>query len=329
MNSSRTPPLLSALLAAVLAIFAAIPISARAADPPLASPPAAQKRAALGYATPERAAKALYAAARAADPKALRAVLGPGSGRVIDSGDAAEDAKGRARFVAAFERTAYIEKQGNSRATLILGENSWPFPFPIVRSGRQWHFDARAGRDEVLARRIGRNELSTIEVALAYVDAQREYASRVAAPNTLPGYAQRFVSTPGRRDGLYWPATPGEAPSPMGPLFAAASDESPPGTLSAPYHGYYFRMLRAQGPNAPGGATDYVVDGRMVGGFALVAYPARYRASGVKTFVVSHDGIVYSKDLGRETTATARAIDRYDPDETWRREMPERQHAAR
>jgi hypothetical protein len=323
MNVSRAYPLVAAALGLVLTLFATVVTPALAVDPR-----PAEKLTPRLFATPDLAVKALYDAAKANDAGTLHAVLGPGSGRIIDSGDPAEDMQGRARFVAAYERAAHVELQGKAKATLALGETGWPFPFPLVRTGRQWHFDAKAGRDEVLARRIGRNELSTIQVALAYVDAQREYALRSVDQDSGHDYAQRFVSTPNRHDGLYWEAAPGEARSPMGPLFAAAAKEDTPGTLTAPYHGYYFQILRAQGPHATGGATDYVAKGKMIGGFALAAYPARYRASGVKTFIVNHDGNVYSKDLGRDTAAVAQTIERYDPDASWQRETAKAQQAG-
>lgn len=315
MNCAQAYPLLAAALALLLA---ALPAPVMPAPEVNARP--VEKVTPRSFATPDDAGKALYEAAKANNVEALHNVLGPGSGRVIESGDAAEDAQGRARFVAAYERSAHIEMQGNARATLVLGEPDWPFPFPLVNNGKQWGFDAKAGRDEVLARRIGRNELSTMQAVLAYVDAQREYALR--SPDTDKGrhYAQRFASTPNAHDGLYWEAAPGEPPSPLGPLFAAAAKEDTPGTLGAPYDGYYFRMLRAQGPHAPGGETNYVVNGKMIGGFALIAYPARYRASGVKTFIVNHDGIVYSKNLGRHTGVIAQTIERYDPDASWQKE---------
>jgi hypothetical protein len=245
MNNSRAYPLVATALALVLAIAASIAAPAMAADPR----PAPKFTPRL-FATPDLAVKALYDAARANDIATLHAVLGPGSGRVINSGDPAEDTQGRALFVAAFERAAHVELQGKSKGTLVLGEPDWPFPFPLVKSGRLWHFDVKAGRDEVLARRVGRNELSTIQAALAYVDAQREYVLRSVDQVAGHDYAQRFVSTPDQHDGLYWQAAPGQAPSPLGLQFAAAANEDTPGTLSAPYHGYYFKMLRAQGPHA-------------------------------------------------------------------------------
>jgi Protein of unknown function (DUF2950) len=308
------------IFAALLAFSVALlNVPALAADAPAHATKPAQKL----FASPQNAGKALYEAAKSSDANALYAVLGPGSGKVINSGDAAEDARGRARLATAYETAARIEMQGDAKALLLLGDHDWPFPFPIVKTGERWRFDVKAGRDEVLARRIGRNELGAMQGVLAYVDAQREYAQRLADGKQLPAYAQRFLSTTGQHEGLYWPTGEGEPQSPMGPLFAAAAGEEAPGMLAAPYHGYYYRILRAQGPHARGGAVDYVVKGRMIGGFALVAYPVRYRASGVKTFLVDHEGVVYSKDLGAQTVSIARAMQRFDPDASWQRETVE------
>jgi hypothetical protein len=314
--SAQTRKIFVALLAFSVAL-ASVPTPAADAPAP------AKKSAQTFFVSPQDAGKALYEAAKSGDADALYAVLGPGSGKVINSGDAAEDARGRARLAAAYEAAARTEMQNDSKALLVLGEHDWPFPFPIVKSGERWRFDVKAGRDEVLARRIGRNELSAIQAVLAYVDAQREYAHAASGGKQSPAYAQRFISTPGQRDGLYWPTVEGDPPSPMGPLFGAAAGEETPGTLVAPYHGYYYRILRAQGPHAHGGALDYLVNGRMIGGFALIAYPARYRASGVKTFLVNHEGVVHSKDLGARTISIARATQSFDPDASWHHEAAE------
>jgi hypothetical protein len=196
-------------------------------------------------------------------------------------------------------------------------------PIPLVQDAAGWWFDASRGREEILNRRIGRNELSAVQVCLAYVDAQREYYVRDPDGDALLQYAQRFRSTPGKRDGLYWDAQPDEPPSPLGALVARAEAEGyptkRPSGARIPYWGYYYRIVKAQGPHAPGGAYDYVVRGNMIGGFALVAYPAEYGASGVMTFIVSHDGVVYQKDLGPGTAAAARALTRFDPDPSWSR----------
>jgi len=208
--------------------------------------------------------------------------------------------------------------EGTDKAVLIIGHEDWPFPIPLVRKDGTWRFDTSAGREEVLYRRIGRNELSAIQACLAYVDAQQEYAERGIAGNGV--YAQRIVSGPGKKDGLYWPAQPSEDDSPLGEFAASAAAEGyRVGQQRAPYHGYYYKVLTRQGPNAAGGALDYIVRGRMIGGFALVAYPAEYRNSGVMTFLVNHRGDVYEKDLGSNTTRIAAGITAFNPDNTWRR----------
>ena len=299
-------------LASLTVVAFAVVCDALAA--PAANAGRANSQPQLAYATPQAAVEDLIAALRASDDARLRHVLGPGSAKLIRSGDTVADAHGRARFVAAYERHATIEHQGDDRATLLIGDKDWPFPVPLVKSSRGWSFDSAAGARELLDRRIGRNELSAIQVCLAYVDAQREYAATAGNDGGLHEYARKFVSSSGRKDGLYWPTPDGTKPSPLGPLVAKAHAE---GYDQQPYHGYYYRILTAQGPRAQGGAYDYVVKGRMMGGFALVAYPARWGNSGVMTFVVNQDGVVYEKNLGPETTALAANMRRFDPDESW------------
>lgn len=272
---------------------------------------------------PQQAAAALIAAARANDTSALRSVLGAGAGRVLFSGDAAQDERGRAAFIAAADERTRVEAQGAASAVLLLGTQEWPLPFPLVREGNnRWRFDTRAGLQEFLHRQIGVNELSALQVARAYVDAQREYVLRDHSRNGLLEYARRLVSSAGRHNGLYWPAAVGEPPSPLGAAMAAAEGRrvgaAPQGLL--PYHGYYFRILEAQGPAAPGGAMSYRVGERLIGGFALLAYPARWRVSGVMSFIVNYDGVVFSRDLGRKTASLAATIESYDPGNGWRPE---------
>lgn len=273
------------------------------------------------YATPEQAIDAFIAANRIDDFGALSRILGPGSEKLVRSGDAVADRGHRARFVAAYDSGHRIEFAGDSKAVLIVGPRDWPMPIPLVRGDTGWRFDAPAAEQEVLNRRIGHNELSVIEVCRAYVEAQREYAARIALPGHPREYAQRFASHPGRRDGLYWAATQGEPPSPLGPMVAQAETSGyqtgPLGGIPEPYHGYYFRILTRQGPHAPGGAKSFLVEGRLTEGFALIAYPALYGDSGVMTFIVSQDGIVYEKNLGAKTHAIARQIEAYDPDASW------------
>jgi hypothetical protein len=222
-----------------------------------------------------------------------------------------------------YEEKSELTREGDEKAVLEVGKDGWPFPIPIVKVAGAWRFDTKEGKQEILNRRIGKNELSAIQACLAYFDAQRDYASKGGDGKGLPEYAQKFFSEPGKKDGLYWEAKEGEAQSPLGPLFAAAQERGytrkTPGQQPSPYLGYYYRILTAQGKNAPGGAYSYLVNGKLVGGFALVAYPAQYGASGIMTFMVSHDGVVYQKDLGKKTEAVAKAMKTFDPDETWRK----------
>ena len=274
------------------------------------------------FATPEEAASALVAAARINDRQAVVAILGPGSNESITSGDANADRAARERFVSQYDEKHAISPEGDARATLAIGPDDWPFAFPLVRSGERWRFDTEAGKHEMLARRIGQNELSVINVMLAIVDAEREYASADRNKDGVREYASKFKSSPGKQDGLYWPTAEGEPPSPLGPLVVQAASEgyaaAKDGNDDArTYHGYHFRLLTSQGPHAKGGAFDYVVKGHMIGGFAAIAYPARYDNSGVMTFIVNHDGVVYQRDLGPETAAKARAITRFDPGPGW------------
>jgi Protein of unknown function (DUF2950) len=264
------------------------------------------------------AVSALIGAFRAQDQKKLVEILGPKGRAVISSGDKVADRAAYERFVAAYDRAHRLEG-GGGKVVLYIGDDNYPVPIPLVPDGPRWFWDTDAGDDEILFRRIGRNELATIQVCLAYVDAQREYYSRSRGTGLLE-YAQRLDSTKGKRDGLYWETAPGEKPSPLGPLVVearAAGYTKPEAGKRRPYHGYLYHMLFAQGPAAPGGAYDYVVKGHMIGGFALVAFPASYAVSGITTFIVNHDGVVYQKDLGPNTAKIANAMKAYNPDETW------------
>lgn len=274
------------------------------------------------FASPNEAVAALIAAAKGHDTKAMLAVLGPGSKALVYSGDAIADRTGRERFVKAYEESNKLDMQGDSKAILSVGKDAWPLPIPIVKAGSAWRFDAKQGAEEILNRRIGRNELSAIQAIGAYVDAQREYYLLNPAKDKLLQYAQKVVSAKGQRDGLYYPTREGEAPSPLGQLFAsatAAGYKTSADGKPAPYYGYNYRILKAQGPDAPGGAYDYVARGKMIGGFAMVAYPANYGNSGVMTFIVNQDGAVYEKDLGPDTAAAAQKITKFNPDKTWKR----------
>ncbi len=262
---------------------------------------------------------------RAENLSDLMAILGPGAERLLDSGDPVADRHGRERFVASYDEAHHLEETQNG-AVLVVGKEDWPAPIPLRKVGDLWSFDTKAGEQQLIDRRIGRNELDTIQTMLAYVDAQQDYADWTRQQTGTAAYAQRILSRPGTHDGLYWPAKAGEPESPMGPLVAEARQEgyrrskSTPGRL--PYHGYFFRILTGQGKNAPGGAVDYIVNGKMIGGFGSVAWPARYGDSGVMTFIVNHDATVYQKNLGPDTAALAEAMTRYDPDPSWEKVEP-------
>jgi hypothetical protein len=275
------------------------------------------------FASPAEAAQAFADALSANDTQSAQAILGPEGEKLLHSGDAVADRKAAQRFLGAYAKQHRLEQRSEEMAILHVGEQDWPFPIPIVRKNGAWLFDTAAGADEILNRRIGRNELNAIQVCLAVVDAQREYASTDHDGSGVRAFARRLVSTPGKKDGLYWPSGSAEQPSPLGPLVARAAEEGYPTSAPAgkrvPYHGYYYRMLTGQGGDANGGAYDYLVDNRMVGGFALVAYPARYKVSGIMTFIVNHDGTVYEKDLGQDTSELARSMTTFNPDEIWRR----------
>jgi hypothetical protein len=274
------------------------------------------------YSSPQEAVGDLITALRAGDPNGLLAVVGPNARSWLFSGDRVADAQEWRRFLAAYDGKHVIESTPDGRRALLsVGEDAFPFAAPIVRRGDRWAFDATAGREETLNRRVGRNELDTIQTLLAVVDAQREYASSDADRNGLNDYAPHFISQPGKRDGLYWSVPAGQPASPLGPLVAAAMKDGYAvkgrDLKPAPYNGYFFRMLTGQGRHATGGKFDYRVKGTMFGGFAVLAYPAKYGISGVMTFIVNHDGVVYEKDLG--TPEAAGRVTRFDPDGSWKR----------
>lgn len=275
------------------------------------------------FKSPEDAVTALVAAVRADNVRDMIVVLGAQGRDIVVSGDPVADQTTRAAFLIAYDLKHQLVKQGDSRADLVVGNNDWQLPIPLVQKGGAWQFDAASGRREVLFRRIGRNELSAIQAALAYVDAQNEYASMNPQGLKVDTYAQRIVSSPGKKDGLYWPAAANEPQSPLGGAFAAATIKGyRPGAEAAPYHGYYYKVLTAQGPNAPGGAMNYLIKDNLIGGFGLVAYPAEYGNSGVMTFIVNHAGVVLQKDLGPNTARIASRMTAFDPDPSWRRVDP-------
>ena len=278
---------------------------------------ASASQAQEAYPSPENAAASLAAAVKTGTRSAILKVLGNAGVDIIESGDDVADAEMRQRFVSAYDARNSIKVDGNKKATLILGADDFQFTIPLVNSRRGWEFDTAAGRLEVLYRRIGRNELDAIQTCLAFVDAQNEYAGKDRGEGAGV-YAQNIVSRPGKKDGLFW--RDDRDPSPLGELAAQASaDGYKAGEQPAPYHGYYFRIMRGQGSDAPGGAFNYVVKGKMIGGFALIAYPAEYGNSGVMTFMVNHAGIVYQKDLGDRTDRMVRRIILFDPDQTWKK----------
>ncbi|HEY3275014.1 MAG TPA: DUF2950 domain-containing protein [Syntrophorhabdaceae bacterium] len=273
------------------------------------------------FASPEEAVKALIGAVKADNLKGLNAIFGPAGKEVLGSGDAVQDKAAMERFLNAYEVKNALVRDGDAKTVLQVGVEEWPFPIPIVKKGKRWFFDTKKGKEELINRRVGRNELDTIQTCLAYVDAQREYAVKGRENDGLLEYAQKIVSTSGTKDGLYWEAKPGQEESPLGDFVARATREGYKKTNNKPipYHGYYFKILKGQGKNAPGGAYDYVLNGKMIGGFGLIAYPAQYDVSGVMTFIVNHDGIVYQKDLGKETAKIAGAIGLFDPDPGWKK----------
>ena len=273
------------------------------------------------FASADEAAKALADAARATSSRGLSEVLGPAATNALSSGDRYADAEQERRFAAAYDEKHALVQQAPDRVVLTVGTNDWPLPIPIVQSAGRWQFDTAAGAQEIINRRIGRNELAAVRVALTYVDAQKDYFERMKQRSGAGFYAERLISTPGHQDGLYWPAAADAPQSPFAPVVARADEEGYAGAFTGtkpiPYQGYYFRVLKAQGVNTPEGARNYVKSGKMTEGFALIAWPARYGSSGIMTFQVDQDGIVFQKDLGPKTYQLAPAITAFDADLSW------------
>jgi hypothetical protein len=290
--------------------------------PVLSSRAAAQAAQHRTFGSPEDAVKALVETARAGNLDQLLAIFGQDGKDLIASSDLATARQNRQVFTVAVGEQWHLEDAGPGRKTLVIGNENWPFPVPLVKEARGWGFDTAAGKEEVIARRIGRNELATIETTHAYVSAQQRYAQLGHDGKPAGTYATKFRSDPGKENGLYWPAAKGQKRSPLGDLAAQAAESGrPPGAgreQPSPFHGYYFRILTAQGSLAAGGARNYIVKGEMSGGFALVAWPAQYDVTGVMTFVVNQDGTVHEKDLGPGTDAAARKMTVYNPDSSWR-----------
>jgi Protein of unknown function (DUF2950) len=275
------------------------------------------------FASPEEAVTALVAAVKAGDKKELLGILGPVGKELVSSGDELEDRVGREKFLKAYDEMNKIEKASADKMVLHTGKDEWPLPIPIVKRGTAWVFDTKAGKEEILNRRIGRNELNVIAVLHAYIDAQCHYADKKLGGDGIAQFAQRIISTEGKHDGLYWKAQEGEEMSPLGPLVAQAANEGYArknnGITLSPFHGYYYRILKGQGKNAAGGAYGYVVKGKMILGFALVAYPAEYGNSGIMTFMANQGGVVYEKNLGKNTAKIAKAMKKFNPDKAWRK----------
>ncbi|MEJ0015850.1 MAG: DUF2950 domain-containing protein [Acetobacteraceae bacterium] len=287
--------------------------------PLLAAAPAGETR--QQFASADTAIDTLVAAVRAHDTARLRALFGAAGLRDVSAGDPAANAEQRRKFIAAYDAKHTLDVKGDV-AILSIGTDDWPFPIPVKHDAQGWSFDVAAGRQEILDRRVGANELYTQQVVLAYVDAQNEYYQHLHDGNKVNAYAQRLLSSPGRQDGLYWPTSEDQPPSPLGPLIAEARAQGyRPGenTEPQPYHGYFFHILKGQGAHAPGGAYDYLANRLMIGGFGLVAWPARWGNTGVMTFIVNQDGEIYQKDLGPATATVARAMTRFDPDATWQK----------
>lgn len=304
------------LLVAILLCVLTVPLHAQSTAQAARPSAPAQKV----YDTPQQAAEALVQAAASYDVPVLLEIFGPDGKDFIASADPVHDKTIAAAFAAkANEKNVVtIDPKNKARATLSVGNDDWPLPIPIVKQSGKWHFDTKEGRDEILFRRIGANELDAIQVCRGFVEAQKEYASEVHDNSGVNQYAQKIISTPGKRDGLFWRNEDGTPGGPIGEGVARAIEEGY-SSKSAPYHGYYFKVLKGQGPAAPLGQLDYVIKGVMIGGFALVAVPAEYRVTGVKTFMVSYDGIVYEKDLGPGSLNIVKNMERYNPDKTWHR----------
>jgi hypothetical protein len=298
----------SAILAAGIAWFA--------------TPVTAQQAGQKTFPSAKDATSALIAALQADDSAALATVLGPDAKDTLSSGDEVEDKNDREQFVQKYQQMHRLVREPDGTTTLYVGAENWPAPIPLMYKGGSWYFDTPAGKQEIVYRRIGKNELAVIQICRELVDAENEYYSKPHDGASGSEYAQKIFSDPDKHNGLYWKASAGEGESPIGPIVAAAAAEGyirDPNQKQQPFMGYYFRVLNGQRGSVPGGAQSYIVNGKMTGGFAFVAYPAEYRSSGVMTFTVDKDGIVYEKDLGRNTTTIAKTLTRYDRDARWRR----------
>jgi hypothetical protein len=315
-NFSRLPWIGSALVVCAC-LYGLVPLAGQ--QSPVGNTPAATSgTGAKGFDTPQHAADALVSAAEKFDEAALRQIFGPDGEDIVITGEFAQDRQRAVDFAAqAREKNSVsVDSKSGERAFLIVGNENWPFPVPIIKRGAKWFFDAKAGRQELLYRRVGRNELDAIQICRGYVQAQNEYAFRKREGYDVNQYAQRIVSTPGTQDGLAWQNSDGTWGGPIGEKIARVIEQGYT-SRAEPYHGYFFKILKGQGPAAPLGEMDFVVSGVMIGGFALVAAPAEYRVTGVKTFIVSHDGIVYQKDLGPASLEKFEKMELFNPDKSW------------
>ncbi len=322
MNSARINVFLAKLFLAVVGILGCcvFAVALRAVPQTKSATTAAVQPKEQTFDTAQQAADTMIAAVKSDDVTALLAIFGPDGKDFVSTGDDVQDKNSRAAFAAMAQRKMHVDVDPTNpnRAILYVGDEDWPTPVPIVKQGGKWHFDSKAGRTEILDRRIGSNELDAIVICRGYAEAQREYASKIHDDSGVNQYAQRIISTSGKQDGLAWRNPDGTEGGPIGEAVAKAIEEGYT-NKSEPYHGYHFKTLKGQGQAAPLGKLDYVVNGAMIGGFALVAWPAEYRVTGVQTFIVSYNGVVYQKDLGPDTVNIAAAMERYNPDKTWRR----------
>jgi hypothetical protein len=287
------------------------------------SPSLAKSIRQKSFASPEEAVNTLVAAVKANNKKEMLSILGPEGKELISSGDEVADKAGYEKFLKAYDEMNKLEKASANKMVLHIGKDDWSLPIPIVEKGNTWVFDTKAGKEEILNRRIGRNELNVIEVLHAYVDAQCEYASKAHNGDGVLQFAQKIISTEGKHDGLYWNAQEGEEMSPLGPFVAQAANEGyadKDGSINlSPFHGYYYKILKGQGKYATGGVYNYVVKGKMILGYALVAYPAQYGNSGIMTFIINQEGVIYEKNLGKNTVSIANAMKKFNPDKNWRK----------
>jgi hypothetical protein len=303
--------------------FAAVAILLLGSMPAISQ---AQQQGQKTFASAEEASNALFTAAQSNDEKAMLAIFGPDGKQVVSSGDDVQDQEMHANFAKKYQEMHRLVNEPDGTTTLYIGAENWPAPIPLLHKGNVWYFDTEAGTKEILYRRVGRNEITTIRVCQELVAAQKDYFSE-----SHNAYAQKFFSTEGQHDGLYWKADAGAPQSPIGPLVASAvaeGYEQMPQGGPTPFHGYYFHILYAQGRHAHGGSKNYIVAGKMTGGFAFVAYPAEYRSSGVMTFIVGSDGVVYEKDLGKNTESTVKAMKKFDPDSSWHKTEDEQEQSA-